>query len=238
VSSKRAPWCFAPNSETIGTRLNNGPANEASGISRSVASKSLLTSSRFDQEQIRRQIPIRDVFFLFWSLHASQSKEVEMEWRTAWEMRGPRRTQLFYSGVRREAILHRSHCRHSLEEAETRCTTRLPGNKNASHLYRYVGVNVHLLVHLIHFIGRLRPWVKPSRITLFSVAVWFTKPNTRRGAILCDTYHRTLRDFYCGLTLFKSACRKPATFAIAELIRGSRSAAPSKRSSDHLGEHC
>jgi TIR domain len=47
-----------------------------------------LRSGQDWELQIRRQIPIRDVFFLFWSLHASRPKEVEKEWRMAWEMRG------------------------------------------------------------------------------------------------------------------------------------------------------
>jgi TIR domain len=47
-----------------------------------------LRSGQDWEAQIRRQIPARDVFFLFWSLHASRSKEVEKEWRIALEMRG------------------------------------------------------------------------------------------------------------------------------------------------------
>ena len=35
-----------------------------------------------------RSLPARDVFFLFWSLNAARSKEVEKEWRIALEMRG------------------------------------------------------------------------------------------------------------------------------------------------------
>jgi hypothetical protein len=47
-----------------------------------------LRSGQDWEVQIRQQIPVRDVFFLFWSLHASRSKEVEKEWRIALEMRG------------------------------------------------------------------------------------------------------------------------------------------------------
>jgi hypothetical protein len=38
--------------------------------------------------QIQRQIRVRDVFFLFWSLNASRSVEVDREWRIALQMRG------------------------------------------------------------------------------------------------------------------------------------------------------
>jgi hypothetical protein len=47
-----------------------------------------LRSGQDWEVQIRQQIPARDVFFLFWSSHASRSKEVEKEWRIALEMRG------------------------------------------------------------------------------------------------------------------------------------------------------
>jgi hypothetical protein len=47
-----------------------------------------LRSGQDWESQIRQQIPARDVFFLFWSFHASRSKEVEKEWRIALEMRG------------------------------------------------------------------------------------------------------------------------------------------------------
>jgi TIR domain len=47
-----------------------------------------LRSGQDWEMQIRQQIPTRDVFFLFWSLNAARSKEVEKEWRIALEMRG------------------------------------------------------------------------------------------------------------------------------------------------------
>jgi hypothetical protein len=47
-----------------------------------------LRSGQDWEMQIRQQIPARDVFFLFWSLNAARSKEVEKEWRIALEMRG------------------------------------------------------------------------------------------------------------------------------------------------------
>jgi serine/threonine protein kinase len=47
-----------------------------------------LRSGEDWEMQIRQQIPVRDVFFLFWSLNASRSKEVDKEWRVALEMRG------------------------------------------------------------------------------------------------------------------------------------------------------
>jgi hypothetical protein len=47
-----------------------------------------LRSGQDWEAEIRQQIPARDVFFLFWSFHASRSKEVEKEWRIALEMRG------------------------------------------------------------------------------------------------------------------------------------------------------
>jgi TIR domain len=47
-----------------------------------------LRSGQDWELQIRQQIPTRDVFYLFWSFHASRSKEVEKEWRIALEMRG------------------------------------------------------------------------------------------------------------------------------------------------------
>ncbi|HYY28075.1 MAG TPA: toll/interleukin-1 receptor domain-containing protein [Chthoniobacterales bacterium] len=47
-----------------------------------------LRSGQDWEMQIRHQIPARDVFFLFWSLNASRSKEVDREWRLALEIRG------------------------------------------------------------------------------------------------------------------------------------------------------
>ena len=47
-----------------------------------------LRSGQDWERQMRQQIPARDVFFLFWSLNASRSKEVDKEWRIALEMRG------------------------------------------------------------------------------------------------------------------------------------------------------
>jgi hypothetical protein len=47
-----------------------------------------LRSGQDWDKQLRQQIPKRDVFFLFWSINASNSKEVDKEWRLALEMRG------------------------------------------------------------------------------------------------------------------------------------------------------
>jgi Leucine Rich Repeat (LRR) protein len=48
---------------------------------------SLRSGQDWDQ-QLRLRIPEKDVFFLFWSLNASKSKEVDKEWRLALETRG------------------------------------------------------------------------------------------------------------------------------------------------------
>jgi len=47
-----------------------------------------LRSGQDWEQQLRLQIPAKDVFFLFWSLNASRSKEVDKEWRLALELRG------------------------------------------------------------------------------------------------------------------------------------------------------
>jgi len=47
-----------------------------------------LRSGRHWQDQIRREIESRDVFFLFWSRAARASEWVEWEWRCALERRG------------------------------------------------------------------------------------------------------------------------------------------------------
>jgi hypothetical protein len=48
---------------------------------------SLRSGQRWEAE-LRRVVPTRDVFYLFWSREASQSEWVEREWRLALEQRG------------------------------------------------------------------------------------------------------------------------------------------------------
>jgi hypothetical protein len=47
-----------------------------------------LRSGQDWEQQLRLQIPAKDVFFLFWSANAACSMEVEKEWRLALELRG------------------------------------------------------------------------------------------------------------------------------------------------------
>jgi len=47
-----------------------------------------LRSGDHWEARIRREIAARDMFYLFWSVAASQSPWVEQEWRTALELRG------------------------------------------------------------------------------------------------------------------------------------------------------
>jgi hypothetical protein len=47
-----------------------------------------LRSGQDWETQIRQHIPAKDVFYLFWSINAARSKEVDREWRLALESRG------------------------------------------------------------------------------------------------------------------------------------------------------
>ena len=47
-----------------------------------------LRSGDLWQQRIREEVSIRDVFYLFWSLAARNSRWVETEWRTALNVRG------------------------------------------------------------------------------------------------------------------------------------------------------
>jgi hypothetical protein len=47
-----------------------------------------LRSGQKWQQELQRVIPSRDVFYLFWSGHAKDSRWVRMEWRCAFEKRG------------------------------------------------------------------------------------------------------------------------------------------------------
>jgi len=48
----------------------------------------LLRSGRQWEKELWREIPARDIFYLFWSRHARKSKWVEKEWRCALSKRG------------------------------------------------------------------------------------------------------------------------------------------------------